>query len=285
MPELPEVEVLRCHLDSFLTNKKVISVDVLKLRTVRPRISKSLKENIDGCLIKGVERKGKFLWLKLKRSQSKTTFSLIIHLGMTGRLFIQKTNKILPKHAAFVIQLNRGQLVFKDPRSFGRVTLDTDCLKNLGVDAFSCDFTEEVLSSVMLNTSQCVKDRLMNQKHIAGLGNIYSCEVLHKSKVFPFIKSSLLSLSKLKELYEAINLTLRNQINFGLSLDLDFEGEFKNDGLFYYGSKSLRNNKLIEPFRVYGREGEPCRDCGSIIMRIQKANRSTYYCPKCQKNN
>ena len=91
MPELPEVEVLRCHLDSFLTNKKVISVDVLKLRTVRPRISKSLKENIDGCLIKGVERKGKFLWLKLKRSQSKTTFSLIIHLGMTGRLFIQKT--------------------------------------------------------------------------------------------------------------------------------------------------------------------------------------------------
>ena len=76
---------------------------------------------------------------------------------------------------------------------------------------------------------------------------------------------------------------LNLDLGLHLSLDLDFEGEFKNDGLFYYGSKSVRNNKLIEPFRVYGREGEPCRDCGSIIMRIQKVNRSTYYCPKCQK--
>ncbi|MEC9330847.1 MAG: bifunctional DNA-formamidopyrimidine glycosylase/DNA-(apurinic or apyrimidinic site) lyase [Verrucomicrobiota bacterium] len=282
MPELPEVEVLRCHLDSLLVDKKLVSVDVLKLRVVRPELQKSLQEKIVGCTIKGVGRKGKFLWLQLERRQPESTFPLIIHLGMTGRLFIRKSNKSLPKHAAVVFKLNREYLVFKDPRSFGRVTFDVDCLENLGVDALSSDLTEEILASVIQNTSQSVKARLMNQKHIAGLGNIYSCEVLHKSKISPFIKGSSLCLAKVKELRKAINVTLHNQVNFGLSLKLDFEGEFKNDGLFYYGTKSVRDNQLKEPFRVYGREGEPCRNCGSIIMRSYQANRSTYYCPECQ---
>ncbi|MAD25030.1 MAG: hypothetical protein CMO44_12745 [Verrucomicrobiales bacterium] len=282
MPELPEVEVLRCHLDSLLANKKLVSIDVLKLRVVRPERPKLLQEIIVGCTIKGVGRKGKFLWLQLQRGQSESTFPLIIHLGMTGRLFIQQSNKSLPKHTAVVFKLNSEYLVFKDPRSFGRVTVDEDCLENLGLDALSSDFTEEMLASVIQNTSQSVKARLMNQKHIAGLGNIYSCEVLHKSKISPFIKGSSLCLAKVKELRKAINMILHNQINFGLSLKLDFEGEFKNDGLFYYGTKSGRDYQLKDPFRVYGREGEPCRDCGGIIIRSCQSNRSTYYCPDCQ---
>ena len=282
MPELPEVEVLRYHLDSLLTNKKLVSVDVLKLRVVRPECPKLLQDKVVGCTIKGVGRKGKFLWLELERAQSRTTFPLIIHLGMTGRLFIQKSNKSLPKHAAVVFKLNREYLVFKDPRSFGRVTFAADSLESLGVDALSRDLTEEMLASVIQTTNQSVKARLMNQKHIAGLGNIYSCEVLHKSKISPFIKGSSLCLAKVKSLRKAISMTLHNQVSFGLSLDLDFEGEFKNDGLFYYGSKSGRDNQLKEPFRVYGREGESCRNCGSIITRSYQSNRSTYYCPECQ---
>ena len=283
MPELPEVEVLRLRLDSLLTNKKLVDVDVLKSRVVRPELPKLLKDKIVNCTISKVRRRGKFLWIELKHFQSESTFPLIIHLGMTGRLFIQKNIKSLPKHSAVVFKLNNEYLVFKDPRSFGRVTLDTNCIENLGVDALSRDFTEEALASVFKNTSQSVKVRLMNQKKIAGLGNIYSCEVLHKAKISPFIKGSSLCTNKLKDLLKAIHVTLHNQVNFGLSLDLDFEGEYKNDGLFYYGTKSTQKNQLQEPFSVYGREGELCRNCESVIMRATQANRSTYFCPECQK--
>ena len=127
MPELPEVEVLRLRLDSLLANKKLVDVDVLKSRVVRPELPKLLKDKIVNCTISKVRRRGKFLWLELKHFQSESTFPLIIHLGMTGRLFIQKNIKSLPKHSAVVFKLNNEYLVFKDPRSFGRVTLDTDC--------------------------------------------------------------------------------------------------------------------------------------------------------------
>ncbi len=110
----------------------------------------------------------------------------------------------------------------------------------------------------------------------------YLCQRNIKTKVIVYfiiiLHSELFSARAL----DSILPPSHNQVNFGLSLNLDFEGEFKNDGLFYYGTKSGRDNQLKEPFRVYGREGEPCQNCGAIIIRSYQANRSTYYCPECQ---
>lgn len=282
MPELPEVEVLRCHLEPQLLGKRIKHVEVLKSRVVRPESGGELAESINGCTIRGVGRKGKFLWLNLARPRSRLEFPLTIHLGMTGRLFLQSMNQPLPKHAAVVFDLDGEKLVFKDVRTFGRVTLETDSIDLLGVDALSDAFTVERLSAAFANTGQAVKVRLMDQRFIAGLGNIYVCEVLHLAKISPYAKSSALPLAKRKALHRAIRTTLARQVEFGKGLDLDFPGEGQNDGLFYFGSTLDQAQNSKEQFRVYGRVGKSCQTCGVEIERVELAKRGTFFCPSCQ---
>ena len=283
MPELPEVEVLRCHLEPLLVGKQVSGFQVLKPRVVRPETPQQLENGVAGCSIKGVGRKGKFLWLDLAKARSRTTFHLTIHLGMTGRLFVQDSGDPLPGHTAAVLGLGRKRLVFRDPRSFGRVTLETDSLDQLGVDALSDEFLVERLRDALASTGQAVKVRLMDQRHIAGLGNIYVCEVLHLARVSPFEAASKLPLGKVKALHQAIRNTLQKQVELGLKLNLDFAGEGKSDGLFYFGSASTQAPQSRERFRVYGREGEACPTCGSKIVRAEQSKRGTFFCPQCQQ--
>ncbi len=283
MPELPEVEVLRCNLEPLLVGKRISDFQVLKPRVVRPESPQQLEDGVTGCSIKGVGRKGKFLWLDLAKARSRATFPLTIHLGMTGRLFVQDSGDPLPVHTAVVLGLGRKRLVFRDPRSFGRVTLETDSLNQLGLDALSVDFTVDQLGAAFARTIQAVKVRLMDQRHIAGLGNIYACEVLHRARVSPFVAASELRLAKLKLLHQAIHATLGRQIELGLKLKLDFAGEGKSDGLFYFGSASGQAPQSRERFRVYGREGEACPTCGSKIVRAEQAKRGTFFCPQCQQ--
>ena len=283
MPELPEVEVLRCHLEPLLVGKRVSGIQLIKSRVLRPETLRQLGNGVAGCSIKGVGRKGKFLRLDLAKARSRTTFPLTIHLGMTGRLFVQDSGDPLPVHTAVVLGLGRKRLVFRDPRSFGRVTLETDSLDQLGVDALSVEFTVDQLGAAFSRTSQAVKVRLMDQRHIAGLGNIYACEVLHRARVSPFVAASELRLAKLKLLHRAIRATLGRQIELGLKLKLDFAGEGKSDGLFYFGSVSGQAPQSRERFRVYGREGEPCSTCGTDIERVEQAKRGTFFCPQCQQ--
>ena len=284
MPELPEVEVLRCHLEPLLRGKRIEGVRVLKSRVVRPESPRQLERGIDLCSIRGVGRKGKFLWLNLASPRSRSTFPLTVHLGMTGRLYTRGADDSLPKHAAVVFDLGRERLVFKDPRSFGRVTLGTESIDQLGPDALSVEFTAAHLSEAFERTGQAVKVRLMDQKRIAGLGNIYACEVLHRAKVSPVAPASGLRLAKVKALHRAIRATLSQQIALGLKLDLDFAGEMKSDGLFYFGSALGQARQPKESFRVYGREGKPCGFCGREIERIEQAKRGTFFCPRCQRD-
>jgi len=284
MPELPEVEVLRCHLEPLLVGKRVSGIQLMKSRVLRPETLRQLENGVAGCSINGVGRKGKFLRLDLAKARSRTTFPLTIHLGMTGRLFVQDSGAPLPVHTAVVLGLGRKWLVFRDPRSFGRVTLETDSLDQLGVDALSVEFMVDQLGAAFARTSQAVKVRLMDQRHIAGLGNIYACEVLHRARVSPFVAASELRLAKLKLLHRAIRATLGRQIELGLKLKLDFAGEGKSDGLFYFGSASTQAPQSRERFRVYGREGEACPTCGSKIVRAEQSKRGTFFCPQCQQS-
>ena len=118
MPELPEVEVLRCHLEPLLVGKQVSGFQVLKPRVVRPETPQQLENGVAGCSIKGVGRKGKFLWLDLAKARSRTTFHLTIHLGMTGRLFVQDSGDPFPGHTAAVLGLGRKRLVFRSSTQF-----------------------------------------------------------------------------------------------------------------------------------------------------------------------
>lgn len=276
--------MLRCHLEPLLVGKRVSGIQLMKSRVLRPETLRQLENGVAGCSINGVGRKGKFLRLDLAKARSRTTFPLTIHLGMTGRLFVQDSGAPLPVHTAVVLGLGRKWLVFRDPRSFGRVTLETDSLDQLGVDALSVEFTVDQLGAAFARTSQAVKVRLMDQRHIAGLGNIYACEVLHRARVSPFVAASELRLAKLKLLHRAIRATLGRQIELGLKLKLDFAGEGKSDGLFYFGSASTQAPQSRERFRVYGREGEACPTCGSKIVRAEQSKRGTFFCPQCQQS-
>ena len=283
MPELPEVEVLRRHLHPLVSGKRLCELRVLKSRVVRPESSRKLTATVKGCWVKGVERRGKFLWLNLAKPRSRSTFPLVIHLGMTGRLFVQPSAAELPRYVAAVFRLGRESLVFRDPRLFGRITLETDSIEQLGPDPIVDEFSVSDLQSAIGQSVQPVKVRLMNQRVLAGLGNIYACEVLHRAGISPFMKSSNLHQPKFKQLHAAIVSTLARQVEFGMGLDLDFVGETKGDGLFYFGSRHGQARKAKERFRVYGRTGEPCGVCGSIIKRAELAKRGTFFCVKCQK--
>ena len=282
MPELPEVEVLRCYLQPLLSGKTICDLHLLKPRVVRPESSKKLIATINGCRVSGIERRGKFLCVNLAKTRSQKTFPLVIHLGMTGRLFMQPDTAKLPSHTAAVFRLDDELLVFKDSRSFGRITLETDSIERLGPDPILDDYSVDDLRLALGQSAQSVKVRLLDQQIIAGLGNIYTCEVLHRAGISPFIKSSDLSLANLKKLHAAIISTLVSQVEFGMKLDLDFKGESKSDGLFYFGSRHGTARKTKERFRVYKRMGEPCGTCGSIIERGELAKRGTFFCPKCQ---
>jgi len=284
MPELPEVEVLRSHLEPLLVGKRISDLHILKSRLIRPETPRQLRSGVVGCSIKRVGRKGKFLWLQLAPPRSCSMYLLTLHLGMTGRLFLQEAGDSLPEHAAVVFVMGRKRLVFKDSRSFGRVTLETDSINQLGVDALSDEFTVQSLSDAFDKTNQAVKVRLMDQKRIAGLGNIYACEVLHRAKVSPFAVAAGLRLAEVRALHRAIRATLSRQVELGMKLHLDFSGETKSDGLFYFGSALGQANQPRESFRVYGREGEPCGVCGIEIKRIEQSKRGTFFCPRCQGN-
>ncbi|HAH97763.1 MAG TPA: hypothetical protein DCO70_00405, partial [Verrucomicrobiales bacterium] len=192
---------------------------------VRPESSKKLIATINGCRVSGIERRGKFLCVNLAKTRSQKTFPLVIHLGMTGRLFMEPDTAKLPIHTAAVFRLDDELLVFKDSRSFGRITLETDSIERLGPDPILDDYSVDDLRLALGQSAQSVKVRLLDQQIIAGLGNIYTCEVLHRAGISPFIKSSDLSLANLKKLHAAIISTLVSQVEFGMKLDLDFKGE------------------------------------------------------------
>lgn len=283
MPELPEVEVLRRHLAPLLIGKTIRAIEVHKFRIVRPGPPVALQKKVAGGLIEAVQRRGKFLLFGLRRREEKI-LTLVIHLGMTGRLFVQPATRPLPMHVAAVFQVGRNAMVFKDTRGFGRITLDLGTINTMGPEPLEDGFSAEKLANG-LASRQTVKARLMNQSVVAGLGNIYACEALHHAGISPNARAEKLGPVRIRRLHDAILKILGEAVDFGSDLDLDWEGSEPGDGLFYFGGKegTFSQGGLIERFRVYGREGEPCGGCGTRIRRIEQNGRGTFYCPRCQK--
>lgn len=283
MPELPEVEVLARHLAPLLEGRRVRRVTVFRPRVVRPQTAEDFARALLGARFIGLQRRGKYLVFALRRPGSGREFTLIGHLGMTGRMYLLPARAAGPRHGAVALDLGRHRLILEDPRYFGRLTLDARVLDRLGPEPLDGAFTPAALAAALRGSRQTVKVRLLDQAVVAGLGNIYASEALFHARLSPRRAAGALETAEIRRLHAAIRAVLREAIRFGSTVPLDWVGAAGSDRLFYSGRAAGAPDYLEERLAVYDRAGEPCRRCGARVRRLVQAGRSTFYCPRCQR--
>ena len=282
MPELPEVEVLARHLGPLLKGKQIRGIQVRRAKVLRPTPATRFRRTLVGARFEGVSRRGKYLVFRLRGRGAAGTVTLLGHLGMTGRMYLQPAASRLPLHATVVFQLGRCAWIFEDTRHFGRLTLDLAPLQALGPEPWDTEFTSPYLADALRRSAQAIKVRLLDQRLVAGVGNIYASEALFRAGIAPRKRARRLTLAEVERLRFAIREVLQEAIDFGSTVPLDWPGTTQGDGLFYYGRSANAPDYYAERLRVYDREGQPCPSCGGPIRRIVQAARSTYFCPSCQ---
>jgi formamidopyrimidine-DNA glycosylase len=283
MPELPEVEVLARHLAPLLQGRTVRGVDVRRAKVVAPASARDLSRKLTGAKFTGLNRRGKFLLFQLRHAGRRETIAVTGHLGMTGRIYLQPARQPLPKHAAVVLDLGRYNLIYEDSRYFGRFTLGDAVQDRLGPEPFGDGFTPEYLGRALKASRQAIKVKLLDQKLVAGIGNIYASEILHRAKLSPRRAAGRLKPDEIRRLWRAIRKVLAEAIDCGSTIPLNFAGGPRRDGLFYFGLAPGAESYYDERLRVYDRAGQACAACGAGVRRIGQAGRSTYFCPECQR--
>ena len=280
MPELPEVEILTRHLQETLPGRRIEQITIHRERSIRPHNPADFKQSLLQHRFHRIRRRAKFLLFTLSANTAAT--QLIGHLGMTGRMYLQPQNAPLPKHAAVVMNLNRGRFVFDDPRVFGRMTLDPACLDRLGPEPLSETFQLKTFRQALQRSRRPIHTALLAQDLVAGLGNIYACETLFQAGIHPQTPSCQLAPSQTRQLRRCIQTTLAQAIQQGSTLPLNLARKTAaSDNLFYFGrKKGAQSGK--EQWLVYGRENAPCCRCSGKIQRIIQTARSAYFCPNCQ---
>ena len=278
MPELPEVEVMRRDLEREVVGKKIKAVEVTGTRSVRRH--KNRKEFITvltGRKITAVQRRGKYLVMKLDGNDA-----LIVHLGMSGQLLRAKTaREKAPKHTHVAITFTQGGLLrFVDPRTFGEMFVapydeieqQVDDLAHLGLDPLETALSWDLFGRMLAEKKTKLKPLLMDQKFIAGIGNVYSDEILFEAGLKWDRQSDSLSQQEVRRLYRAITETLQGAVKYrGSSLaDEQYVDLFGKPGEYQFHHQ------------VYDREGQACPRCRHTVHRARYANRSTFYCESCQ---
>lgn len=271
MPELPEVETTRRGIAPHITGQQVSKVIVRNPR-LRWRVPATLAKQLPGHTISSVERRAKYLLLKTG------TGTVIIHLGMSGSLRI--TDATAPpadyEHVEFVFA-NGKSLRLRDPRRFGAVLWTrTDALKHkllqkTGPEPLGKDMDAGYLFDRSRTRRCSVKEFIMNSQVVAGVGNIYACEALFVAGIHPRRAAGNISLSRYQRLAKAIKQVLKAAIKQGGTSLRDFTASDGKPGYFK------------QQLKVYGREANSCDECGSMIKRITQGQRSSFYCPRCQR--
>jgi len=268
MPELPEVETTKNGLEILLSNKRITKVEILN-SNLRWTVDQSIKSKITNQTIKSFSRRGKYILFNFKKGH------LMIHLGMSGKINVVDINEPRKKHDHFLIYFKNEVMRFNDPRRFGSIfyleSLDHKLLNPLGVEPLEDSFHTNYLFEKSRNKTQNVKAFIMDSKIVVGVGNIYACESLHNAGLNPKTKASKISKQRYIYLTENIKNVLTKAIKSGGTTLQDFT---KVNGKPGYFSQELS---------VYGRENENCLNCNGKIKRIIQNQRSTFYCPKCQK--
>lgn len=275
MPELPEVEHVVRALRKAVTGKTILAAQ-LRLPRTAPFLTKSaFARRLKNARIEGVNRRGKYILIELNDARV-----LLVHLRMTGKFVRIPASQKLPPYAHAVFYLDdESILAFCDMRQFGRMSLHTRAnlhdsrqLSALAPEPLSDSFTLEHLQQILKRSRRSLKQLLLDQTKVLGLGNIYASEALFLARISPFAIPARLSKQRVLRLHEAIRQILEEAIAEGSTLRIDLD----DDGSSYIGSSERF-------WRVYEREGEPCVRCGSRIRRVVQGGRSTYYCPNCQR--
>lgn len=276
MPELPEVELVAKSLGKLVGGRTIIASELLRDRLAPDSIPAEFVRKLKDSQIKSVSRRGKHILFELSNLNT-----LIVHLRMSGRFMLLPIERELPKftHAIFYFE-DESRLIFNDQRHFGFMKIvETASLdqakeiRKLAPEPFSAEFSTKYFRDALASSARTIKELLLDQTKITGLGNIYAAEVLFLARVNPEVPANRVSAIKANRLHRFVKEVLAESIENGSTINVDPENI---DGGFYDGGFEGR-------WRVYDREGEPCINCDTKIRRIKQSGRSSYFCPKCQK--
>ena len=270
MPELPEVETVRRGLAPHVEKHRLAGA-----RVRDPRLRWPVPADLDRCLrgqtVHALDRRGKYLIFRCDAG------CLICHLGMSGSLRLCPANTLPDKHDHIDLLLENGRLLrYRDPRRFGAMLWSEDparhpLLAPLGVEPLSDEFDGGLLHDLCRGRARDIKAVIMDAHKVVGIGNIYANEALFHAGIDPRLVAERLSRPRCGRLAEAVRTTLSRAIAAGGSTLRDFVDGEGNPGYFQ------------QTYYVYGRTGQACRLCGTPIRQIRQGNRSTFFCPRCQK--
>jgi formamidopyrimidine-DNA glycosylase len=276
MPELPEVELVTRFLNKLIGRRRIESVSLLRQRLAPYSSPRQFAKAISNSGINFVHRRGKHILFDLDNGRT-----LVTHLRMSGRFMLLSEEAELPKFTHAIFDLNGGErLIFQDQRHFGfmrvahtRGVSELPEIKKLAPEPFSDEFSVDYLHSALKRGNRTLKEFLLDQSRVCGLGNIYAAEALFLAGIHPSKHSHTLSRPRTLLLHQNIRQILQEAIDAGSTLNID---PADSDSA-YYGGEYERY------WRVYDRENQPCPRCKTPIRRLKHGGRSTFFCPKCQQ--
>jgi len=302
VPELPEVEVVRAGLDPAVTGATVLGVSVLDERalTRHPGSGPEFEAALTGRVLRGAARRGKFLWIPLQPAEPRAEVggeALVAHLGMSGQLLLRSPGAEPERHERVRLDIQHPEhgelaIVFADQRTFGSLALDAlvptpdaapgglgtlestvpSQVAHIARDALDPAFIDTAFRAALARKESAIKRVLLDQSTISGVGNIYADEALWRARIHPETPARTLSTRAVNRLLADVRAVLEQALAEG---GTSFDAQYVNvNGQAGYFAHSLN---------AYGRTGEPCRRCGRPIVRVSFMNRSSHYCPHCQK--
>ena len=274
MPELPEVETIRARLEPFVVGRTMERVTIHDERLTRPIDPGDVAAELEGEVVTSLDRRGKYLIFRFDSGRS-----LLVHLRMTGSFRHHARGAPADDlHVRAVVNLDNGSdVVYHDVRRFGTwLVLDEAneaayLGERLGEEPFARRFTAAALAERLAGRRAPVKAAILDQRSLAGMGNIYADEALWRARIHPLMPARELGLDDVRRLHRGI----RRSLEAGLAR----QGSTLRD----YRTPDGASGSMQLEFKVYGREGEPCPRCGTPIEKIRAAGRGTWYCPRCQR--
>lgn len=276
MPELPEVELVARAVGAVVRGRRIVRAELHRAKLLRDATPEDFADALQGATFTDATRRGKHILLAFDRP-----VILLVHLRMTGRFLYLTPEQDLPKHTHAVWYLdNEHRLIFVDPRQFGFMRLTTpdklatvNELAQLAPEPLSKSFTAKSLYQTLQRSRRAIKETLLDQTRVTGLGNIYAAEALFLAGLHPQTVAADVPQSRVRRLHRAIVGVLSEAIAHGSTMNVDPQNV---EGSYYGGP--YENH-----WRVYDRAGQPCGLCTTKVERIVQGNRSTYFCPRCQR--
>jgi formamidopyrimidine-DNA glycosylase len=276
MPELPEVEIVARSLNKLVSKREIASAELLRPRLAPDTDPEVFVRSLENSVINFVHRRGKHVLFDLDNGRT-----LIAHLRMSGKFMLLNGTADDPKFTHAILHFrDASRLVFQDQRHFGMMKIvETHALneakeiQKLGPEPLSDEFSIGYLREKLRASKRSLKEFLLDQTKVCGLGNIYASEALFLSRANPRLAACRLSKPRTAQLFENIRLVISDAVALGSTMPI-LESDIGG---------SIYGNGSDWKWRVYDREGQPCPGCASPIVRIVQAGRSTYFCRKCQR--